>query len=144
MNFLFAAAMVSVFALALLIIGLSMEKNGKSFCANQRRGWAEVVGYRRAEESNWYTLLVRIPELNDGKFYSCSAGKINLSDYPKGTVVDVLYAPKRVVGMNIVEVHLLNNPPKDSIQLGRRIKVASIVMLVAAAALTVAGIVSIL
>lgn len=144
MNFLFAAAIVSVFALALLIIGLAMEKSGKSFCANQRRGRAEVVGYRRAEESNWYTLLVRIPELNDGKFYSCSAGKINLSDYPKGAVVDVLYAPKRVVGMNIVEVHLLNNPPTNSVRIGHRIKVVSIVMLVAAVALAVAGIVSVM
>ncbi len=144
MSFLFAAVMVSLFALALLIIGLATEKSGKSFCANQRRGQAEVVGYERINQSNRYTLLVSIPELNDGKIYNCTSGKINLADYPKGTVVDVMYAPKKIIGISVVEVHLSNNPPANSLRLGHGIKIVSIVMFVTAVVLAVAGLATIL
>lgn len=144
MGFLIAAIVIAVFALALLIIGAALEKSGRSFRENQRKGLAEVVGYERAEQSNWYTLLVRIPALNDGKIYNCTAGKIHLSQYPKGSVIRVLYAPKRIAGMNVVEVHLLDDPPADSSRLGRGIKRVSIIMLVAAGVIAVAGLAALL
>lgn len=144
MGLLIGAGVVAFFAIVLLIIGVSLERSGKSFEENKRRGRAEVVGYDRADQSNWYTLLVRIPELNDGKLYNCTAGKINISDYPKGAVIDVFYAPKKVAGMNIVEVHLLDNPPADGSRLGSGIKKFCIAMFVIAALLAVVGVITLL
>lgn len=144
MGFLIAAASVAFFAFVLLIIGSAMERKGKSFNENTRQGVAEVVGYERAEQSNWYTLLIRIPELNDGKVYNCTAGKINPSDYPKGKTVDIIYAPKKAAGIKFVEAHLRENPPPDTTRLGIGIKKISVAMLVIAGILIVLGIATLL
>ena len=144
MGFFIAAGVIAFIAFTLFIIGFSLGRQGSSFEKNKRMGQAEVVGYERGERSNWYTLLVRIPELNDGKIYNCTAGKMNISQYPKGSVIDVLYAPKKVAGINVVEVHLLSNPPADSSKVGRGIKKFSVAMLAIAVMLVVAGIVTIL
>lgn len=144
MGFLIAAVVVAFFAMVLLIIGAAMVSKGKSFNENKRYGVAEVVGYERAEQSNWYTLLVRIPELNDAKVYNCTAGKINPSDYPKGKTVDIIYAPKKVAGIKFVEAHLRENPPADTTRLGQSMKKISVAMLVIAGILIVLGIVTLL
>ena len=128
----------------MFIIGISLEKQGRSFEQNKKSGKAEVVGYERADQSNWYTLLVRIPKLNDGKIYNCSAGKIKISDYPKGSVIDVWYAEKKIVGLKVVEVHLLNNPPADGMKIGSKIKKFSILLFALTAALAVVGLIILL
>lgn len=144
MVFLIAAIVIAFFAMVLLVIGAAMVSKGKSFNENKRYGVAEVVGYECAEQSNWYSLLVRIPELNDGKVYNCTAGKINPSDYPKGKAVDVIYAPKKVAGIIFVEAHLRKNPPADTVRIGQGIKKISIAMLVIAGILIVLGIATLL
>lgn len=144
MGFLIAAIVVAFFAIVLLIIGAAMVSKGKSFNKNKRYGAAEVVGYERAEQSNWYTLLIRIPELDNGKIFNCTAGKINPSDYPKGKVIDIIYAPKKVAGISFVEAHLRENPPADTTRLGQNTKKISVAMLVIAGILIVIGITALL
>lgn len=144
MAFLIGAGTVVFFAVILLVVGVALERKAKSFNENVRSGKAEVVGYDRTNQSDWYTLLVRIPELNDGKIYNCTAGKINLSQYPKGAIIDVLYAPKTIVGIKIVEVHLCDNPPADSFRLGRGIKRFSLALLVLTAILIVVGLITVI
>lgn len=131
------------FAITLLIIGIALEREGTEFNANAQSGKAEVVGYDRAEQSNWYTLLVRIPKLNDGKFYNCTAGKsINTSEYPKGTIVDVLYAPKTIAGIRVIETHLKENPPTDKARLGKKVELLAFALLGVSIILCIVGIVT--
>ena len=104
MVFFVIAGVLLFIALLLLETGTILGKDSIVFESNKRIGKAEVVGYEH--QSSHHTMLVRLPELNDGKIYSCVAGKIRTSDYPKGAVVDVYYAPEKVAGINIVEVHL--------------------------------------
>lgn len=144
MGFLIAGAVIAFIAAVLLIIGAALVRQGKSFRENMRYGIAEVVGYERAEQSDWYTLLIRIPELNDGKVYSCTAGKISPAAYPKGKVVEIIYAPKKVAGIRFVEAHLRENPPADTVRLGNGIKKISVAMLAIAGILVVSGIVTLL
>lgn len=144
MGLLIAATVIAFIAITLLIIGIALVSKGNSFHENKQYGKAEVVGYERADQSNWYTLLIRIPKLNDGKIYNCTAGKIDLSSYPKGTVIDIVYAPKKLAGINYVEAHLLDNPPADSTKLGSGIKKFAIAMLVIAGILVLVGITTLL
>lgn len=129
MGFVVGAIVVAFFAVVLLIIGVALGREARYFEQNKRAGQAEVVGYDRADQSEWYTLAVRIPALKDGKIYGCKSGKINLSKYPKGTVVDVFYAPKKVAGIKVVEVHLRDKPPANGAKVSRGIKAIAKVML---------------
>ena len=144
MGLFIGAAVVAFFSAVLLMIGIALEKSGKSFEDNKRRGRAEVVGYERADQSDWYTLLVRIPSLNDGKIYNCTAGKINISHYPKNSVIDVFYTPKQIAGIKLIEVHLLDKPPADSIKIGCGIKKVSYAMFFVAGVITVIGILTLI
>lgn len=144
MGILISALIIAFFAVVLLIIGIALESKGKLFAKNKRCGQAEVVGYERADQSDWYELLVRIPDLDDEKIYNCTAGKINISQFPKGSVIDVSYAPKKIVGLNVVEVHLLDNPPADSLKIGCGVKKISIAMFVIACILAIIGTIFIL
>ena len=144
MGLLIAAGVVMFFALVLWIIGIALKRQGKIFVENKRYCRAEVVGYERADQSDWYTLLVRIPDFDDGKIYSCSARKIDTACFPKGSVIDVLYAPRKVVGIKVVEVHLLSNPPADGLKLGRRIEAVSVAMFLVASILSIIGFITVL
>lgn len=144
MEVLFAGECATAFfAIVLFIVGITLEREGADFNANVRSGKAEVVGYERTAKSNWYELLVRIPDLNDGKIYNCTAGKgINPSEHPKGTMVDVLYAPRTIVGIRVIEAHLKDNPPADKAHLGRIIEQLAFALLGVAAILCIVGIVA--
>lgn len=144
MEVLFAGECATAFfAIVLFFVGIALEREGADFNANARSGKAEVVGYERTAKSNWYELLVRIPDLNDGKIYNCTAGKgINPSEYPKGAIVDVLYAPKTIVGIRVIEAHLKENPPADKARVGRIIEQLAFALLGVAAILCVVGIVA--
>lgn len=96
------------------VVAVALRKSADAFQEGAQFGKAEVVGYEREEHSSWYTLLVKIPTLNDNMIRSCHAGKIRIADYPKGTIVDVIYAKKQVMGLPVVEVHLRENPPAST------------------------------
>lgn len=144
MSFFIAAATVAFFALVLLIAGSALHKQNARFQNNKRHTRAEVVGYKCSSQSNYSTLLVRIPELNDGQNHNCESGKINKSDYPIGSLVDIWYAARKMVGIDVVEVYLYSNPPADSTKTARAIVGISIILFAIAGILTVAGFVTLL
>lgn len=82
MGLLICAGVITCVAFALLICGGILEKQGEDFRRNCRVAKAEVVGYDRSYERG-STLLVRIPELNDGKLHSCVVGSGRLEKYQK-------------------------------------------------------------
>lgn len=141
---LISSVVIAFFALVLLIIGIALKRKGNDFEQNKKCGQAEVVGYTRSKELEDYTLLVRIPKLNDDNLYSCTSGKIDLSHFPKGTIVDVLYAPIKVFGVDVVEVHLIDVPPTDCLTLGLKFKKFSIILFIIACIFAVAGVVTVL
>ena len=132
-----------ILAIALLISGRIMQRSSEYFRKNRKSGKAVVVGYDRTEQSNWYSLKVKIPALGDNCTYGCSGGKLDLSKYPVGTVVDVWYAPKKSLGLGMVEIHLMENPPGDSGKIGRVITILSIFMLIIAVAFVLVGLLSV-
>lgn len=140
MEIIIAGFLTAVLAFMLFITGMVLNKNGRSFNESKRYGYGEVVGYDCGDQSSRYTLLVRIPELHDGKIYNCKSGKINIGNYPKGSVVNIIYAPKSIVGIEVIEVYLSDCPPADSVALGKKFKILSIVMFVISCILMVAGI----
>ncbi len=142
MGFLIAGGAIVFFGFTLLVIGIGLGRSAVRFDANKRYAKAEVVGYRRAEQSNWYELYIRIPELNDGKTYFCTSGRISLRDYPVGKIVDILYAPTKTMGIHVVEAHLVEKPPADSATLARGIKGVSKVLLIVGILLALAGLLS--
>lgn len=144
MAFFISAGVVAFVGLILLIIGAALEKQSAYFEKNKRCGQAEVVGHQCSSQSNYSTLLVRIPDLRDDNAYNCASGKIDISCFPKGTMVNVWYASKRVAGMNVVEVYLYDNPPADSTKTAWGIKKVSISMFAIVGILTVAGLMTLL
>lgn len=101
-------------AVVFLVSAAVVRRDAEWFSSEMRRGRAVVEGYRRKERSSWYTLLVRLPEVGDGKqVYECSAGKIRTADYPKGKIVEVYYAKRKQMGLNTVRIVLEENRPTD-------------------------------
>lgn len=139
MGLLICAGVIACVAFALLICGGLLEKEGEDFRRNCRVAKAEVVGYDRSYERG-STLLVRIPERNDGKIYSCIVGSSLLETYPKGTMVDILYAAKKTMGIYVLQVQLRDDPPRDHGKTGHAMKKVSIAMLFIVVVLVVVGI----
>lgn len=144
MECIIGACVLLVFGIALLIIGLALKMISDNFKRNSREGKAVVVGYEQSDYTTWRTLLVKIPALNQERLYSCKGGKISMSKYPKGTVIDVIYTPKRFAGIDLTEVHLKSNPPTDGMKIGNGIVYVSLAILVLACILTVIGIFTLL
>lgn len=138
MGALISAGVIACVAFCLLICGVAIGKETEGFRENCRTAKAEVVGYDRSYERG-NTLLVRIPELNDGKLHSCIVGSGLLETYPKGTVVDVRYAAKKTMGISVLQVQLRDDPPNHG-KTGHIMKRVSIAMLGIAGILVVAGI----
>ena len=140
MGLVIGAIVILVFAIVFLITGIVLEREGKYFEAHKRNGKAEIVGYDSSPESSTYAFSVKILDLNDGKLYTCPAGKRILTRYRKGDIVNVLYAPKRVVGLNVVEVYLIDNLPRNRVNLGCTVKNISFVLLGIAIIMGIVGI----
>lgn len=141
MGFYIGAATLLLFALLFWMVGAFLQRSTKEFECNQRFGQAEVVGYERGEQSSHYSLLVRIPELNDEKLYNCKSQHLDLAKYPKGTMVDVVYAPKRVMGVDVVEVQLADAPPASGAKFAAGLKIFSLVLLSISGILVLAGVI---
>ena len=67
MVYLFAAAIMFVFYLDFKIISVILTRSAKYFHENKQFGRAEVVGYYASEGSRWYSLIVKVLDLNDNK-----------------------------------------------------------------------------
>lgn len=144
MGFLLGASGALIVALTLLICGIALGRGNRSFEKNKRFGKAEVTAYNRISQSDAYTLYVRIPELSDKNTYSCSHGRINVGDYPPGTIVDVMYAPKKIAGNDYADIRLIDSPPADSSGFARVLIILSVALFAAAGILTAAGIAEIM
>lgn len=104
--FLIFALIFLMLAMIFYITGKILNKSDRNFKKNMRYGRAEVIGYDREEESDWYTLIVKLCDIADKSSYNCKSKKINIADYPKGKLVDVVYAPKFVMGAVWYDVRL--------------------------------------
>ncbi len=138
---LIVAAVVAIFGFSLFVIGFALKRQVNRFMANARACRAEVIGYTRGGNSSWYTLLVKLIGAEDDGVYSCKSGKINTWDYPKGTIINVVYSPQKMLGINFPEIHLADNPPHGSIKLGRIIEWFGLALLVISVILVTVGIV---
>lgn len=114
MGWLLAGFIIALIGLILMVAGKALAGTHEQFEAGRKPGHAEVMGYDREEHSSHYTLMVRVLEHDDGKTYGCKAGRGDVTRYPKGTVLDVWYAPVRVMGISTLEVHLAEDPPADA------------------------------
>ncbi len=135
------AGFLLLIVIIFFITGKLMDRSHEYFERNMKSGLAEVVGYDRLNDSTWYSLKVKLQEVDTDKYYVCASRKINKADYPAGTIVRVLYAPKKIVGISLYEVHL-NEEGKSPIaedRLGRVFVTISIVCFMIAAALCLLG-----
>ena len=107
MIFLLFASVVFVFFLNILIISIILKNNARRFENTKKKGTAEVIGYDTSEGARWRSLIVKLNDLDDNKRYICNSGKIDIQNYPKRTIIDVIYASS-FLGR---QVYLTNNMP---------------------------------
>ncbi len=138
MTFFILAGIALLFSLALFVIGRFFKKDAVFFEENKRKGSAEVVGYNRAEKSNWYSLAVKLIDVDEHVF-DCDAGKIKTSDYPVGSIVSVIYVHKKTFGIDVFEVHLADNPPGDKMKISNVMMKISLVLFVVSVIMTIIG-----
>lgn len=141
MVFIVLATFFLMIGLCFAIFSYVMLKKDKNFKSNKKYGTAEIVGYRqdmddyRSEPS----LLVKILEENDGNLYTCKCGKINLSDYPKGKIVNIEYAPIKEFGINVMDVRMIENPQIEGYKLSKIFNFVAIIIFVISILLFVIG-----
>lgn len=143
MGFIITACILCVFSFVFFVISHALMIEKRNFEKSRCIGKAVVVGYDGNDQSNVYNLLVEIYALNDGKLYSCEPSMSNLTDYPVGKEIDVWYAPQKIMGINVVEVHLLDEAVVDKSKLGNGMKKFAIVLFFIAFILIIIGIMSI-
>lgn len=144
MIYLFSAAVLLVFFINFEVIGLILKRSARNFYENQKKGTAEVVGYDSSEQSRWYSLIVKIIELNDGKTYICNSAKINIHNYPKGKIIDVIYVTSKIAGKNMIQVYLLDNLPANKMVVAKVFTRLGYFILIVVIVLILLGIYSIL
>lgn len=127
----FIAGVLLVISFAFLIASYFLVKSNKYFDANKRTGKAEVVGYECSQQISLSSCLcdlqVKMPALSNKSVYLCLAGKVKASDYPIGTIVDVYYVQK-TSGFRKVEIHLLDNLPKNVTIVAAMLKRIALIM----------------
>ncbi len=138
MIFFILAGITLLLSFSMFIIGRFLKKDADFFEENMRKGKAEVVGYNRAEKSNWYSLAVKLIDV-DEHIFNCEAGKININDYPVGSIVSVIYVKKRTFGIDVFEVHLADNPPGDKKKISNVMMKISLVLFVVSVIMTIIG-----
>lgn len=139
MDYLFAAAIMFVFYLDFKIISVILKRSAKYFHENKQFGRAEVVGYDASEGSRWYSLIVKVLDLNDNKTYICNSAKVNIHDYPKGTIVDVAYATTK---HGRVQVYLSNCLPVDKASMAKVFNMIAIISMIITLGLLIAGVIT--
>ena len=128
--------------LTVLLISIYLSKSNKSFQAGRRIGKAEVVGRDYAEGSAWPTSLVKLIGVNhEGMFTLHSDNYQRDGQLPNGTILDVEYAPKQILGHTYYEVYLLGSRASNTKNPGRATMVISVLLFVAALAFLIVGII---
>ena len=124
MLFFILMGLFFVISFLIYIINKFYESEIKQFNQNKKIGKAELIGYDRSDSSDWYIPLVEIIGLNDGKLYSCKMNR-NGVNYKKGDIIDVEYANIKKLG---IEVHSLDNPPKNLLIIFKNIYIVSFII----------------
>jgi hypothetical protein len=137
MIWFFSAGIMFVFFLDFKLISVLLKRSIAYFNEHKQYGRGEVVGYSANEGSRWYSLIVKILELNDNRTYICNAAKVHIHDYPKGTVVSVAYAITR---RGRVVVYLADRMPADESSMSKIFNVISEIVLLITIGLLIAGI----
>lgn len=139
MMYFFSAAIMAVFFLDFKLISVILKKSAAYFHEHKQYGRGEVVGYDTSEGSRWYSLIVKVLELNDNKTHICNSAKVNIHNYPKGTIVNVIYVITRRGG---VQVYLADRMPADKASMSKVFNTISVIILLITVGLLIAGIVT--
>lgn len=139
--FLFGAGITLVFYLDFKLISLLLRRSATYFNENKKNGKGVVVGYDASEGSRWYSLMVRVVELNNNKTYICNSAKINIHEYPVGSSVDVVYVISK---KGRVQVYLADRLPADEAIISRIFGVAANVFLWITIGLLIGALITIL
>ena len=140
MIYFFSATIMAVFYLDFKLISVILKRSSAYFHEHKKYGTGEVIGYDSSEGSRWYSLIVKVVELQDNKTYICSSAKINIHDYPEGSIVNVAYA---ITKRGRVQVYLADRLPADKSSMARVFNIVSLISLVITLGLVVAGIMTI-
>lgn len=138
--FLIASIMVISY-LDFKLISAILKRNVTYFEEHKKYGKGEVVGYDASEGSRWYSLIIKIIDLNDNKTYICSSAKIDIHDYPKGSIVNVIYA---VTKRGRVRVHLADKLPANENNMAKVFNIVSWISLIFAFIFVLAGVLTII
>lgn len=137
MVYFFSAAIMAVFYLDFKLISVILKRSSVYFHEHKQYGSGEVVGYDSSEGSRWYSLVVKVNELNDNKTYICSSAKINIHDYPNGSIVSVVYA---ITKRGRVQVYLADRLPADKSSMSKVFNIISVISLIITLGLILAGV----
>lgn len=137
MMYFVLATIMAVSYLDFKLISVILKRSSVYFHEHKKYGSGEVVGYDSSEGSRWYSLIVKVVELNDNKTYICNSAKINIHDYPKGSIVNVVYA---ITKRGRVQVYLADRLPADKSYMAKVFNVISLVSLIITLGLVAAGI----
>lgn len=138
MIWFFSAAIMAVFYLDFKLISVILKRSSVYFDEHKKYGSGEVVGYYANEGSRLRSPIVRVIELNDNKTYICNAN-INTHDYPKGSIVNVVYA---ITKRGRVEVYLADRLPADKASMSKVFNIISLISLIITLVLAAAGVIT--
>ena len=131
---------ILVFAALFLAVGIWLKNSAKRFSENAKQGRAVTVGFAQDGNNGADHLLVTLLDSQDHNTYGCQTrDKATFENYPIGTVLDVLYAPGKTMGIRSMEIHSLNKPPISKNAIGNGILAVSAVGLTAGIALGIVG-----
>lgn len=142
MIYLCIAGVLFVFFINFIIITSILRKNANRFDETQRKGTAEVVGYDSSEQSRWYSLIVKVRELKDNKTYIVNSAKINIHDYPQGSVISVVYAKTEIFGKEMYQVYLPEKMPPSNQGMAKVFHWLSMILLFFTIGFGIAGVIS--
>lgn len=146
MVFIAIAGVLLSISMSIMIAAITTRKSRTQFDANKSTGKAVVCGYEQGPGTGHISsLIVHFEDDEDKINYSCPLGKgTNAADYPVGTIVDVIYAPVVMFGINSCEVRLKDFPPPNSKSYESGFKTAAVILFIISLALIGTGIWSII
>ena len=140
MIYVFAGFGIAILAVILFFTGRSLRVREEQFCERKLRTMAEVLSISSGNPSTAFSLMVRLPVLEDRQIYTCAAGRIKTADYPVGRMVEVEYAPVKLLSLRSVEIRLVENPPLDRRRLGKALDIFATALLAIAVCFVTTGI----
>ena len=140
----FTIAIMAVFCLDFKLIAVILKRSSVYFDEHKKYGNGEVVGYSANGGSEGskrrYSLLVKVIELDNNKTYDCGTVN-NIHDYPKGSIVKVVYA---ITKRGRVRVYLTDSMPADESSMSKVFNIISLISLIVTLGLAIIGVITML